>query len=120
MLLPADSTIAPEKLTKYLLVFYPKMTNHNFFKTMSAQFPLFSQVVLVQDQAKYDLQRGSVATVVEYYPMPNPEEDGYSLEGFNIPDVTLEVSASQIISFEQWQKEIELIPVDIFGQNSFG
>ena len=52
---------------------------------MSAQFPLFSQVVLVQDQAKYDLKRGSVATV------------------------------SQIISFEQWQKEIELIPVDIFG-----
>ena len=68
---------------------------------MSAQFPLFSQVVLVQDQPKYNLKRGSMAIVVEYYPMPNPEEDGYILEGFNIPDVTLEVSASQIISFER-------------------
>ena len=76
---------------------------------MSAQFPLFSQVVLVQDQAKYDLQRGSVAIVVEYYPMPNPEEDGYSLEGFNIPDVTLEVSASQIMSLHQWQTEKETL-----------
>jgi hypothetical protein len=76
---------------------------------MSAQFPLFSQVVLAQALPKYGLQRGSVATVVEYYPMPNPEEDGYSLEGFNIPDVTLEVSASQIMSLHQWQKEIETL-----------
>lgn len=81
MLIPADSTIAPEKLTKYLLVLLPK---------------------------------------VEYYPMPNPEEDGYSLEGFNIPEVTIEVSASQIMPLHQWQKEIALIPVDIFRQNSFG
>lgn len=76
---------------------------------MSAQFPLFSQVVLVKDMPKYGLRRGSVATVVEYYPMPDPEEDGYSLEGFNIPDVTLEVSASQIMSLHQWQTEMETL-----------
>ncbi|NJL89659.1 MAG: DUF4926 domain-containing protein [Coleofasciculaceae cyanobacterium SM2_1_6] len=70
---------------------------------MSAQFPLFSQVVLAQDLPRYGLKRGSVATVVEYYPMPNLEEDGYSLEGFNIPEVTIEVSASQIMSLQQWQ-----------------
>jgi len=76
---------------------------------MSAQFSLFSQVVLAQDLPKYDLKRGSVATVVEYYPMPDPEEDGYSLEGFNIPNATLEVSASKIMSLHQWQKEIETL-----------
>jgi hypothetical protein len=76
---------------------------------MSAQFPLFSQVVLVQDLPKYDLKRGSIATVVEYYPMSDPEEDGYSLEGLNVPDITLEVASSQIISIQQWQKEIEII-----------
>jgi hypothetical protein len=70
---------------------------------MSAQFPLFSQVVLAQDLPKCDLKRGSMAIVVEHYPMPNPEEDGYSLEGFNVPEVTIEVSASQIISLQQWQ-----------------
>jgi hypothetical protein len=29
--------------------------------------------------------------------MPKGEEDGYSLEGFDVPHVTLEVAASQII-----------------------
>lgn len=36
--------------------------------------------------------------------MPTPEEDGYSLEGFNVPGVIVEVSASQITSLEKWQK----------------
>ena len=38
-----------------------------------------------------------MATVVEYYPMEN-EEDGYSLEGFDVPYVTLEVPESKIMS----------------------
>ena len=36
-------------------------------------------------------------------------EDGYSLEGFDIPNVTVEVAESQIISVEQWQKEMEIL-----------
>jgi hypothetical protein len=36
-------------------------------------------------------------------------QDGYSLEGFNIPNVTVEVAESQIISVEQWQKEMEIL-----------
>jgi hypothetical protein len=37
-----------------------------------------------------------MATIVEYYPMPEGEENGYSLEGFDIPQITVEVGESQI------------------------
>lgn len=74
---------------------------------MKSQFPLFSQVVLRQDMPLYNLKRGEVATVVEYYPMP--DEDGYSLEGLDVPSVTIEVSASQITSLQKWQKEMEIL-----------
>jgi hypothetical protein len=41
--------------------------------------------------------------------MTELEQDGYSLEGFNIPNVTVEVAESQIISVQQWQKEMEIL-----------
>lgn len=71
---------------------------------MKAQHPLFSQVALAQDLPEYNLKRGEIATIVEHYPMPEGE-DGYSLEGFDVPQVTVEVSASQIISIIEWQQE---------------
>jgi hypothetical protein len=37
--------------------------------------------------------------------MPEDKEDGYSLEGFYLPQVTIEVAASQIISLTQLQQE---------------
>ena len=37
--------------------------------------------------------------------MPEGEEDGYSLEGFDVPNVTIEVAASQIIPVNQLQQE---------------
>jgi hypothetical protein len=76
---------------------------------MKPKFPLFSEVVLLEDIPSYNLKRGSVATVVEYYPMTELVEDGYSLEGMNISNVTAEVAESQIISVEQWQKEMEIL-----------
>lgn len=76
---------------------------------MKAPFPLFSEVVLLQDLPQYNLKRGAIATVVEHYPMPDLQEDGYSLEGFNIPNITAEVSASQITSLQKWQKEMEIL-----------
>lgn len=69
---------------------------------MKTQYPLFSQVVLAEDLPEYDLKRGDIGTVVEHYPMPDDEEDGYSLEGFGVPNITIEVSASQILSLNQW------------------
>jgi Domain of unknown function (DUF4926) len=72
---------------------------------MKVQHPLFSQVALAQDLPDYNLKRGAVATIVEYYPMPEGEEDGYSLEGFNVSEITVEVAASQIIPLVQWQQE---------------
>lgn len=72
---------------------------------MKAQYPLFSQVALAQDLPEYNLKRGDIATIVEYYPMTEGEEDGYSLEGFDVPQVTIEVAASQIIPVVQWQRE---------------
>ncbi|MEM6433095.1 MAG: DUF4926 domain-containing protein [Cyanobacteria bacterium P01_D01_bin.115] len=72
---------------------------------MTTQYPLFSQVALAADLPEHHLKRGDVTTVVEHYPMPKDEEDGYSLEGFNVPGVTVEVTASQIMSLDQWQQE---------------
>jgi hypothetical protein len=72
---------------------------------MTAPYALFSQVALAEDLPAYRLKRGDIATIVEHYPMSEVEEDGYSLEGFDVPNVTVEVSASQIMSVSQWQRE---------------
>ncbi|WP_013324408.1 DUF4926 domain-containing protein [Gloeothece verrucosa] len=65
-------------------------------------FPLFSQIQLTQDIPQYNLKKGSIGTIVEYYPMPEGQEDGYSVEGLIFQD-TVEVAESQIrvISLEQ-------------------
>jgi Domain of unknown function (DUF4926) len=76
---------------------------------MNRKYPLFSQIALAQDIPKYDLKRGDVATIVEHYPMAEGVEDGYSLEGFNLPTITIEVSDSQIIPLSQWEKEEQLV-----------
>jgi Domain of unknown function (DUF4926) len=72
---------------------------------MKVQYPLFSQVALSVDLPEHNLKRGDIATIVEHYPMSEQEEDGYSLEGFNVPQVTIEVGASQIVPIIQWQQE---------------
>ena len=59
------------------------------------KFKLFSQVALTEDIPKYGLKKGSVGTIVEYYPMAGDNEDGYSLEGLIFQD-TVEVAESQI------------------------
>jgi hypothetical protein len=76
---------------------------------MKVQYPLFSQVSLAEDLPVHHLKRGDIATIVEYYPMPEGEEDGYSLEGFDVPHITVEVAASQIIPVSQWQQEEEIL-----------
>lgn len=78
-------------------------------KSMKARFPLFSEVVLLEDLPTHRLKRGAIATVVEHYSTPDSNEDGYSLEGLDVPGITLEVSASQITSLEQWQKEMQIL-----------
>ena len=61
------------------------------------QFEMFTQVMLKEDMPKYSLKKGDIATIVEHYPRPNGEEDGYSLEGFEtVINNTVEVRASQI------------------------
>lgn len=72
---------------------------------MKVIHPLFSQVALAKDIPEFNLKRGSIATVVEYYPPSDSQEDGYSLEGFDVPGVTIEVKASQIVSVIQWRQE---------------
>ncbi len=76
---------------------------------MKIQYRLFSQVALAEDLPEYHLRRGDIAMIVEHYPMLEGEEDGYSLEGFNVTNVTVEVAASQIIPVSQWQQEEEIL-----------
>ncbi len=61
---------------------------------------LYNWVTLVEDLPKFGLKAGDRAIVIEHYRMPEGQEDGYSLEGFGIeiPGITVEVRASQIIS----------------------
>ncbi|OUC16248.1 MAG: DUF4926 domain-containing protein [Alkalinema sp. CACIAM 70d] len=75
---------------------------------MRVQYPLFTQVSLTEDLPEHHLKRGDIGTIVEYYPMPEGE-DGYSLEGFDVPHITVEVAASQIIPVSQWQQEEEIL-----------
>ena len=63
-------------------------------------YRLFSQVVLTEDLPEYELKKGAIATTVEHYPVDNGE-DGYSLEGFDFPYVTIEVSESKITAVPQ-------------------
>ncbi|PZV25334.1 MAG: DUF4926 domain-containing protein [Snowella sp.] len=59
------------------------------------KFSLFSQVQLTQNIPQLNLKKGSIGTIVEYYPMSNSLEDGYSIEGL-IDQDTVEVAESQI------------------------
>ncbi len=72
---------------------------------MKPQHPLFSQVALTEDLPQYHLKRGDIATIVEHYPMPDSQEDGYSLEGFDVPQITIEVTASQIMPMSDYLRE---------------
>ena len=63
---------------------------------------LFERVVLTEDIPQYNLRKGDVARIVEHYPRPEDQEDGYSLEGFKtILNDTVEVRASQIEPFNE-------------------
>jgi hypothetical protein len=71
------------------------------------KFPLFSQVRLTQNIPQFNLEKGSIGTIVEYYPMPEGQEDGYSLEGLIYQD-TVEVAESQIamITIEKKREKV--------------
>jgi hypothetical protein len=72
---------------------------------MKIKYPLFSQVALVKDLPEFNLRRGDLATIVEHYPMPDGVDDGYSLEGFECPGVTIELAGSLLVPIAQWQQE---------------
>jgi len=64
-------------------------------KALTMKFSLFSQAQLTQNIPQLNLKKGSIGTIVEYYPMSNRLEDGYSIEGL-IDQDTVEVAESQI------------------------
>lgn len=76
------------------LLILPKSKTNNKLKMIK----LYTQIALTEDIPAYALKKGDTAMVIEHYPMPDGQEDGYSLEGFDIPilGITLEVKASQI------------------------
>ncbi len=59
---------------------------------------LYQLVALTVDLPQLGLKKGDTAYVIEHYPMSEGQEDGYSLEGFDIPieGITVEVRESQI------------------------
>lgn len=66
------------------------------------KYKLFVEVVLKKDIPEKKLQKGDVATVVEFHPVSDGE-DGYSLEVFNalgdtIAVITVEESAIESLT----------------------
>jgi hypothetical protein len=59
------------------------------------KYQLFTQVTLAQEMHELGLSKGSMGTIVEYYPPSDGQEAGYSLEGLVVGD-TVEVAESQI------------------------
>lgn len=53
-------------------------------------YRLFEEVVLLEDINKKGLRKGDVATIVEHHSVP-VNEDGYSLEVFNVLGDTIAV-----------------------------
>jgi hypothetical protein len=76
-------------------------------KILTMKFSLFSQVKLALNIPQLNLKKGSIGTIVEYYPMPNNLEDGYSIEGL-ISQYTVKVAESKIelISIHQNRKKV--------------
>jgi Domain of unknown function (DUF4926) len=72
-------------------------------------FDLYSYVELKEDLPEYGLKKGDIGMIIEYYKMPEDQEDGYSLEGFgvDIPGVTIEVGESQIKPVKNYQINTE-------------
>lgn len=71
---------------------------------------LYQLVALTVDFPQLGLKKGDTAYVVEHYSMPEDQEDGYSLEGFDIPieGITVEVRESQIRPLSETElKEVE-------------
>ena len=73
------------------------------------KFSLFSQIQLTQNIPQFNLKKGSIGTIVEYYPTPKSLEDGYSIESLIYQD-TVEVTESQIelVPIQQNRKMISL------------
>jgi hypothetical protein len=74
--LDPNAIISETKLTQYLLVFLPKDDKSQYLAlggyTLGARnmkFKLFSQVYLTEDIPEYGLKKGSIGTIVEYYPI---------------------------------------------------
>lgn len=44
---------------------------------------LYQKVILKRDIPDYQLQKGDIATLIDYIPHPSGGEDGYILEIFN-------------------------------------
>jgi len=57
-------------------------------------FELFSDVILTTDLPKEDLKAGDVGTVVERHVVPG-QEDGYSVEFFDMTGETVAVVTAQ-------------------------
>jgi hypothetical protein len=53
-------------------------------------YPLFEEVVLVEDVIEKGLLKGDVVTIVDHHPVPDGE-DGYSVEVFNALGDTIAV-----------------------------
>ncbi len=67
--------------------------------------PFFSKVTLTEGLSEHHLKRGAIATIIEFYHTLRSQEDSYSLEGFEVPNITIKVAASKGMPVEQWQHE---------------
>jgi len=65
---------------------------------------LYTEVALTQDLPEYGLKKGDTAIVIEHYPMPEGQEDGYSLEGFDIRPVRNIISSLKCLHDKRYKE----------------
>jgi hypothetical protein len=81
---------------------------------MTLKFALFQQVALARDIPEKGLQRGDLATIVDYHPIKE-REPGYSVEIFNAIGDTIAVEAVPETFLEALTSD-EILHVRSFAQ----
>ncbi|HEY9878867.1 MAG TPA: DUF4926 domain-containing protein [Leptolyngbyaceae cyanobacterium] len=78
---------------------------------------LYQEVALTRDLSEYELRAGDIATLIDFVPHPNGEEEGCVLEVFNAVGESLKVIAVPVSTVEALRSD-EILSVRSLAQAS--
>ncbi len=83
MKVPPDATVAPDKLTQYLLAERILRDAQAAKGDKAMNLPLYERVSLKSDIPEHGLRAGDIGCLIDYVPHPAGGEQGCVLEFFN-------------------------------------